>query len=336
MSERHEKNSHRQEAVNQVSHMVLGDGGETFGKRIAMRKCVDDNFASEVDSAFDLLAQMEDLKESSLVQSTIKGSVRRKMGRYYAIAASLALFVLAGLVLTNHPPEVEKFDRYLTRVGEQREITLPDGSLVYMNTGSELLVMESDAGRELVLRRGEAYFDVVKDAEKPFVVDAGGRKITVLGTEFNVYKEADQLTVSVTEGEVAVHKSGESMLHELQPEQLEGGVVESAGYRQWRVVSGQALNLDLAGGREQLQLSDATHSWRSGQLSFHKTPLYLIVKELNRYSGRKILIEDDGIVGLEVTATVQVDDLGVFLSGLQYSQGIQVKNLPDRIVLVSK
>lgn len=325
----------RQEAVNEVSHLIMGGGGEVDGRRIAMRKCIDQNFASEVDSVFDLVAQIEELRGSDLVQSALNSSVRRGKKRYYAIAASVILSVLVGLLFIKPSHHMEKFDRYLTRVGEQREINLPDGSRVYMNTGSELLVMESDASRELVLRRGEAYFDVAKDVEKPFVVDAGGRKVTVLGTEFNIYREADRLTVSVAEGKVAVHKPGESILHESESNVQEERVVDNSGYRQWHVVAGQELTLDMATGKETLQVFNKSNDWRSGQLKFHKTPLYLIVKELNRYSGRKILIEDDAIVGLEITASVQVDNLGVFLSGLEYSQGIRVINMPDRIVLVS-
>lgn len=336
MSKRRASSTNRQEAIQQIVELMYGDGGELTGRRIAARKSVDRSFASEVDSTFDLLSQMNELHDSELVRESIERPRAGPRWGYYAAAATLLVAVLAALMVPFGSNPVGEVDRYVTRVGEQRQIALSDGSRIHLNTSSELLVVKGMETREVILRRGEAYFEIAKNQEVPATVDTGDRKITVLGTAFNVLKENGRLSISVVEGAVAVHKPDDEVLPSVRNTTAYTGEVESHGYRQWRVEAGQVLSVNLEGNLESIAQAETQLEWLGGQLTFHKKPLYLVVKELNRYSARKILIEDESIVGLNVTATVKVDDIGMFFSGLEYSQGIKVVRYPDRIVLVSK
>lgn len=103
-------------------------------------------------------------------------------------------------------------DRYTTAYGEIKEISLKDGSVVTLNSMSELKVPKNyeKSNRELFLT-GEAYFKVKKDAEKPFIVYANGTATTALGTEFNVsaYREEDKTIVSLKEGKVEVKEDSQ-------------------------------------------------------------------------------------------------------------------------------
>ena len=169
----------------------------------------DAEYQEEFLSVSHLLADMADLSTDKELLSLRNQPVRiplneRVMGWWpkLAVVASVVLVAVFGLWMFGQQtvqPGVS-MERYVTRVGEQKEIHLRDGSVVTLNTGSELLVGLSDKGRKLILRRGEAYFDVAGDARRPFSVDAGLRSVTVLGTEFNIRKTPDQLQVAVSEG----------------------------------------------------------------------------------------------------------------------------------------
>ncbi len=91
-----------------------------------------------------------------------------------------------------------------TAVGAQRELPLPDGSRVVLNTETEIAVAYTPAERRLELRRGEAHFIVTKDSARPFVVSVDGVAIRAVGTTFNIRRRGDTADVLVTEGRVRV------------------------------------------------------------------------------------------------------------------------------------
>ena len=96
-----------------------------------------------------------------------------------------------------------------TAVGEQRSITLADGSLIKLNTRTTIRHRFDESTRRVELIEGEALFDVARDEQRPFIVTAGATEVRVLGTSFNVYKQSDlEATVSVLEGRVTVRATG--------------------------------------------------------------------------------------------------------------------------------
>ncbi|HAQ49359.1 MAG TPA: hypothetical protein DCR37_09985, partial [Glaciecola sp.] len=91
---------------------------------------------------------------------------------------------------------------YLTNLGEHSEHTLDDGSVLWLNSNSQVEVNYSSSKRKISLLKGEAHFDVVPDAERPFEVYAGNRMVKAVGTAFSVYRLDDRIEVMVTEGKV--------------------------------------------------------------------------------------------------------------------------------------
>lgn len=250
-----------------------------------------------------------------------------------AVAASFLLVLGLVIGLSKNDDADNTVLRYTTRVGEVKSINLDDGSQVTLNTATEIRVSFSGENRQISLERGEIYLDVSKDAARPFSVNVGFHTISVLGTEFGVRRFPGKITVSVAEGLVSVHASEDAVLNEA-PLIQDGSLLASSG--QVRVPAGMMAELDF--NRQQLRghilaSSDKRFSWRSGELEFVREPLYLVIQELNRYSGKKILIEDSGIVDLKVTAIVDISRIDLTLSGLEKSLPLKVTQYFDRISL---
>src|SRR3546814_2061558 len=93
---------------------------------------------------------------------------------------------------------------YATSVGEIRRVPLADGSIAAINTASAIDVKLDDAARHVRVVEGEAWFQVARDKQRPFVVAAGRARVRAVGTAFSVRRRAGGADVLVTEGEVEV------------------------------------------------------------------------------------------------------------------------------------
>ncbi len=269
-------------------------------------------------------------------------SILRK-GAWAGAAACLIIAVLLafqGLTINTDSNSSEQLQRYITRVGEQKTVQLSEGTTITLNTGTELLVDISARARQIMLKRGEAFFDVAPDPERPFAVDVGSRVLTALGTSFNVARQPEQFTLAVVDGIVAVHRSEEratpgARRHQLSP----GKIVTLKSSEQHLAGPGAIVHYDLKRNQttiEQVDNIERYHSWRTGMLKFDGEPLVKVVQELNRYSGIKILIEDADIVDLNIVAALRIDDIRAGLQGLENGNPIEVIHHYDRFVLVGK
>lgn len=326
------------QVASDVARISSGDESKQFAETVFERHSTDPTYRQEMEGAFELLSMVDSIEDSQVVQEILQRPMRKNRLPGMAVAACL-LAVVASVLLLSMPGwnngKSLTAERYVTRVGEQRSITLNDGSTVALNTNSELLVVAEDQQRRVILKEGEAYFQVIRDATSPFVVEVGDHRVTVLGTSFNVYKQVGQFSVAVSEGGVAVHRA-----HEVIDESLNLTSVNAESAKRLnsesivKLVAGQAIEVDGDSMKYSQGSVEEFGAWRSGILSYADTPLDEIVKDLNRYSGKKILIEDRSIMDLKISAVIRVDRIGVSLRGFELSHGIRVKHLPDRIVLV--
>ncbi len=174
-----------------------------------------------------------------------------------------------------------------TRVGERALIQLSDGSQVTLNTDSEIHADMGGPVRSVTLLRGEAYFEVAKDAIHPFVVRAGSRQIVAVGTAFDVKIQPEMLKVNLVQGKVRVehiiaeHAEAATARHPAAP------ILMGAGSSLVAPASGEErlepLNVDREVG------------WRSGKLVFQDERVAAVVAEMNRYSNLKLEIRDPAI-----------------------------------------
>ncbi|MGS2723449.1 FecR family protein [Porticoccus sp. GXU_MW_L64] len=256
-----------------------------------------------------------------------------------AVAAIMVIAVVAWQFLWPEPlPEKSHILRYVTGIGEQKTVNLKDGSKLTLNTATQVLVDFNHNRRRIIMDRGEAFFAVAKDPARPFTVELDGRAVTALGTQFNIRKQPDKFTLALVEGQVAIHKSSDSVSGDIQSlaDQADGNLLELNIPGQQRVEAGWVVDCHLNSHQLTAQkVADISRlsGWTSGFLEFYEKPLVYVVNELNRYSGKKILITDSSIMDLEVYAGIRIDQLDQALKGLEKTLPIEIVSDFDTILI---
>ncbi|WP_206518648.1 FecR family protein [Stakelama tenebrarum] len=211
---------------------------------------------------------------------------------------------------------------YTTRAGEQKVVTLDDGSRVALNTDSRVDVAFSSGLRHVRLERGEAMFEVAHDADRPFIVDAGNKQVRAIGTEFIVRRNGAEVTVTLIEGRVSVSDiapRGDTAVP-APPAQL------SPGERLTAPAQGQQMI-----ARESIEVATA---WRRGQAVFDDTPLAAAASELNRYGGPRLEIADPHVAALPVSGVFATNDTREFADAVAALHGLHVRKSGDIIQIV--
>lgn len=243
--------------------------------------------------------------------------------RPVALAASVICIVGAGVgaYLAPEPPQITVSD-YRTEIGEQRLVTLPDGSEVRLNTQSHLQLRFTREGRDVDLLSGEALFNVAKDRERPFRVHADSAIVQAVGTRFNVDKHADRLFVTVFDGSVRVALPGPPSYTELtRVAPLQAGEMLEVQRR----VRGSELHITMPAP----EVLARRASWASGILTFVNEPLANVVAEMNRYNRKQIVIDDPAIAGLLIGGRFTATDLRTFVDSLPSFVSVEIEWPPD-------
>jgi len=205
-----------------------------------------------------------------------------------------------------------------TKIGERSVLVLLDGSRVTLNTFSAVRVNYSGHDRRVTLVRGEAYFDVAKDATRPFIVSAGSREVIAVGTSFDVRLQDRQVKVTLVEGKVRI-------THAADRAQPDAGIRLDAG-------SALTASEDCADRIERLDTARST-SWRHGMLLFEGENLADVVAELNRYSLQKLQIADPALEGRKVSGVFEPTS-GLALANALEAYGIARKSQQTATAIV--
>jgi transmembrane sensor len=239
-------------------------------------------------------------------------------------AAAAVLALIAGALLWFVPrPDLA------TEVGEQRLVTLNDGTHVFLNTATRLTV-KYDAGTRLVeLKTGEALFDVAKKPNWPFIVVAGNRKIRALGTSFVVRRDETQTAVTLVEGTVTVTRDESAAPARVKPTLSETQAASQA----FTLKPGQKLTFLPGQTRLDTTSAEKAVAWRRGEIIFDDTPLSAAAAELNRYSKDKLVIEQPKAQTMLVTGLFQTGDSLSFAHAVAESFGLTVQEKNDQIVV---
>jgi transmembrane sensor len=239
--------------------------------------------------------------------------VPRMLGASVA-AACLIAAVVVGWIAWSH-----QGTSYRTAIGGIAAISMKDGSTVTLNTNSDIRVALNETERRVDLERGEAFFEVAKDPNRPFVVRIGDQRVIAVGTKFSVRREPNHVRVIVTEGRVRVEHS--------EPHQPADAALISAG---GVAVAGAAGVLV-----QDKSLSDAEErlSWRQGIVVFRETLLSDAVAEFNRYNTRQIYIEDPALGSMRIGGHFRTRNAEGFVRLLAEAFPIRVEDNENRIVL---
>jgi transmembrane sensor len=204
---------------------------------------------------------------------------------------------------------------YATSVGERRDVTLPDNTVVTLNTGSRLLVEYSPGAREVRLLRGEAAFQVRPDTTRPFIVAAGARRFEATGTRFNVRVLGPELTeLTVTDGKVKVmnapprlpetpaQKRATLLYGETTVSAFETAQVE-AGFQSVSQIDESEANARLA--------------WQRGLIVFEDEALQDALEEIDRYTTTRFVLADEKVRRVRIDGSFRTGDVDGVLASLK-------------------
>lgn len=235
--------------------------------------------------------------------------------RWLAATAALAAALLA--VVTFPVLQKHILADYVTGVAELREIVLPDGSVAYLDAGSAIAVNFGAEAREITLLSGQAFFEVVRNSERPFKVGMDNVSVVVTGTAFGVNKTSHAVSVAVQSGTVEVALSGR---HERS--RLSGG--ESWIYdRQSGTVS-----------RSELQPANVA-LWRSRRLVVHNAAFEDILEEIGRHMPGAIIVRDRSLNQQIVSGVYDLSRPPEALEALAGSQRARLTQLTPYLMVIS-
>lgn len=249
------------------------------------------------------------LREQALGEPPARMRVWSWAGGIGAAAAAVAVFFLTPLGDRSRPgilPETgveREFAREVaTAVGQRAMTRFEDGTTITLDTDTLLRVVEWESDRVVELVRGQARFDVESDPERPFSVLADGRRVTSLGTVFDVRVDPETVSVTLVEGRVRVEAPDESASEPRTAELTPGSRLTASRGGHWRVARTDTRR--------------AT-SWLTGELILDGQSLAQAVAEMNRYSEVKLTLADDRVAATPVSGVFQLGRSEEFARALQ-------------------
>lgn len=251
----------------------------------------------------------------SRMEAIVSGQTKGRQRTLSWIPRVAAAITMAATIAWLLLPSLSTPNEFATRAGEQREITLPDGTLVWLNANTQM-EYENTFGtsvREVTLS-GEAYFEVEPDPTKPFRIHLGNATVEVVGTSFNLrsYAAEPDIVLNVMTG----------MVRFGQREKIEVSRGNEAIYRisTGRLQPVRPLNLNST-------------AWKTRQLVFEDALLGNVASDLGKYFGKSIVIETPEVVDCHFTGSFQDPELEHVLEVIGYSLNVKYHINDQRIIL---
>ncbi len=230
----------------------------------------------------------------------------KPINRTKPVAGTILSLALAGslFVLLDGPLYLEA--DLMSGAHDMPNMTLDDGSLIQINASSAVAFHYDDKQRTIRLLKGQAFFQVAKDSERPFVVEAGNARVTALGTAFDIRLGSDDTDVTVTESTVLLETTDKTQ-------------------QATRVTQGQQAVLNRNSGKADIRDVDelTALAWKRGQLAVDNAPLSLVIEEMNRHFSGRIMLIGNNLSNRRVSGTIAVADTDAALSFIE--QALQVK-----------
>ncbi|MFS8184409.1 FecR family protein [Pseudovibrio denitrificans] len=206
---------------------------------------------------------------------------------------------------------------YTTQSAELRQISLPDGSSMLMNSETAVALDFEGTQRRVHVLRGEAYFDVLHDAQRPFQVTGGFGEVTVLGTAFSVLAGETEDRVVLERGRVELTRANDSeTARELKP--------------------GELSRISSNGIEESEEINPAkVLAWRKGRLVLEDVPLTKAIEEIERYYSSSIFITSSALRDIRVSGYFKTDNLVEAIETLALAAGAKLYRLPTGIYFMN-
>ena len=328
----------RENTISEEEYHRLMDWIKVSGSESRMRKWMDEHWEELKKNGEH--PERETVSDTRFHQLLEKADKRRRVHRprdreqgyvYYRVAAILVLLLsVSGIWYFKNrekplPPPVMVTQHISS--GEKATITLPDGTVVRLNSNTELVFPDRFSGdvREVTLR-GEAFFEVTKDKKHPFLVKTGELTTRVLGTSFNIkaYENEEEVEVSVATGLVEVSK-GETGKESEEEQHVLLNPSQQAVYREDEQ-NFITREVDIA----------SIAMWKNGILSFNSTPLDQAAKMLERWYGVKVILKNPGLKKCVITGDHKNQGLSSVLHSFRYALGVSYEITKDTVIINGK
>lgn len=250
------------------------------------------------------------------------------------MAASVAIFGVIGASVTiqNQLSGPQHYS-FVTAIGEQQTVALPDGSVIELNTNSRLEYAYGKDARDIWLSRGEAYFKVAPDKERPFSVRVPNGRVVAVGTAFTVrLNDYDsKVDVLVSEGRVVLVPESSYPAQTAAPQEVGGAMMQAAtavSAGQSAVIKGDIESVDLV----EPETLARKLSWRQGVLAFSGDPLSDVVADVSRYTDIAIEIDEQTLRDLPVTGYFKIGDVDEMFEALEIMADLQAERVSAKRV----
>ncbi len=285
---------------------------------------------STVWKSLDALAEAKRDEKIATFSARPAGFFRHGQARWWAAAAAATLVVAT--ITAFFVQNGRETQTLATAVGQQRSVTLADGSIVTLNTNT---IIETDLRRnlrEIYLRKGEAHFQVAHDRSRAFLVHAGNAVVRAVGTQFEVRLLGDrQVGVVVNEGRVEVQSTAPIAAASTR---------NAANRPALSIHSLQAgQQLSSAGGNYAVlpvstqQLTSAL-AWREGAIVFDGEALSEAVSEIERYTDARIVVSDPRTAAMRVGGRFRTGDIQEFFDALKTALPVSIRRAPNGVVFI--
>jgi transmembrane sensor len=228
-----------------------------------------------------------------------------------ALAASLVL-VAIGIIVW-----LQQRGVYETAIGEQRSLTLADGSTIELNAQSRVRVHFTAAERSIDLLEGQVLFHVTHDSARPFIVHSGAASVRAVGTQFDVDRLSGETIVTVVEGRVAVlpdsllQPAAANTVDRSAPSNSAPAIAltEPGGTRGLLLTAGEQVTLTGQATSRPTQADVASAiAWTQRRLVFASSPLTQVADEYNRHHKKRIVVRDRQLASFLVSGVFSAND----------------------------
>jgi ferric-dicitrate binding protein FerR (iron transport regulator) len=293
---------------NELLHWIKKDRNvkEQFLKeQEALRKDVLLSKNKQLDQQWERLkSKVEGIRGPVAVPAT-KKTVRLR--QVLAIAAAFVFGLLISSIFYFTKPDAftngQLAREVLVPFGAKTNFVLPDGSVVWLNSGSKLLFPNEYKGKRTAHLEGEAYFEVAK-SRHPFIVSTKFGEVEVLGTSFNIRAyEDDEFQATLVEGSVKINRDGSKPMF-LNP-----------GQQAWLLDSNQLQVREVT--------TDIFTSWKDGRLIFYREPFGKMAKRLEKWYNVNIEIDNEEMKDLWFTGTIEMETFSEVMDLISKSMPVQ-------------
>jgi transmembrane sensor len=299
----------------------LSDKDEEFKMWLAQSECHKKSYNHVILSMEALDIVRDDTDILALRKAALKRPQDKKQNFDWIRIAAVMIFVTCAgyLLIGQNFNDIEGFvtaelkqnthknlNLIETAIGERSTVTLSDGSVIQLDTNTQIRTRFTPDRRLIVLTRGQAGFEVAKNVNRPFIVLAGDQKITAVGTEFEVRTGAKGTAVTLLEGKVLINEIKIITEKENTVPLASVELVPGDRFIASPTASAVIVKADIS----------KISSWREGRVDFENQFLKEVIEEINRYSIQKIILKDQSLMELRVSGSFKTGSVDHFLIAL--------------------